>query len=571
MMTRLYVNFTLNYARFQMKIQLKDSISKFMKILKSLLAFALIVSVSENVAFAQAPNNWFLLETMTSGFPGANVEKAYKELLQGKTPDTVVVAVIDSGTDYFHEDLASVSWKNTKEVAGDGIDNDGNGYVDDVYGWSFIGGPTGNVSKDSYELTRIYSTLSKKFADRDSASISKKERDEYMLYREVEQKLMSVRSNAEKQYNAFQSRMQPLLDALDSLDVALGEIPFSPEALDTLDVSTSDEATMGKSMVQRMMMSGVQPESIEEIKSEVQDQFGQAITYFSDQLEYAYNPDFDPRTVVGDNPNDLTEKFYGNNTAKGPDPSHGTHVSGIIAAARGNDIGMDGIADAAKLMAVRTVPDGDERDKDVANAIRYAVDNGAKVINMSFGKAYSPDKEIVDEAIRYADKKDVLMILAAGNSGQDNDVESNFPTPVYKKKKIFRPKRAKNWISVGAVGPSVDETMTASFSNYGKTSVDIFAPGHIIYSTLPENEYGNNSGTSMAAPMVAGVAALIRSYYPNLSASQVKEAILMSAHKIDFEVNKPGTRGETISFSELCTTGGILDAYAALEYASKMK
>ena len=146
------------------------------------------------------------------------------------------------------------------------------------------------------------------------------------------------------------------------------------------------------------------------------------------KLDYAYNPDYDSRKlIVKDNYADSNERFYGNNDVEGPDALHGTHVAGIVGAVVGNEIGSDGIARNVKLMSVRAVPDGDERDKDVANAIRYAVDNGATIINMSFGKGYSWDKKAVDEAVKYAAKHDVLLVHAAGNSGQNNDKTDNFP------------------------------------------------------------------------------------------------------------------------------------------------
>lgn len=539
------------------------------QLFKAFLTSCIFIFSASSI-FAQAPNNWFLMETIESGYPGANIQKAYKSFSNQKSPDTVIVAVIDSGTDYIHEDLASVTWVNTKEIAGDGIDNDGNGYIDDIHGWSFLGGKEGDVSKETLEITRVYAALSKKYADTDRASLSKNDREKYDYYLNIKSAYETKRDELKLQYETLKARKQPLLASLDSLKSAFGSTSFSVEALESLDLSNREAANNGRVLMGRILDSGEEVNSISEVKDLVNDQFKQILENFSGQLDYGYNPDFNARKVVGDDPNNVQEQFYGNNTVKGPGPSHGTHVSGIIAANRNNELGMQGVANAVKLMAVRTVPDGDERDKDVANAIKYAVDNGAKVINMSFGKAYSPNKQAVDDAMKYAEENDVLLVLAAGNSGQNIDETPNYPNGYFLEKKLFKPKKAKNLITVGAVGPSVDVTMAASFSNYGKATVDIFAPGHIIFSTLPENEYGNNSGTSMAAPMVAGVAAMIRSYYPNLSVKQVKEAILKGAYKIDFEVNLPGSLDKKVRFSELCTTGGILDAYAAMEYASKM-
>ncbi|HRO72206.1 MAG TPA: S8 family serine peptidase, partial [Saprospiraceae bacterium] len=288
-----------------------------------------------------------------------------------------------------------------------------------------------------------------------------------------------------------------------------------------------------------------------------------------------YNPDFDPRkTIVMDDYNNPRERNYGNNDVTGPDPLHGTHVAGIVGAVRNNNIGMDGVATNVKLMSVRTVPDGDERDKDVANAIRYAVDNGASVINMSFGKGFGTHKDVVDEAVKYAASKDVLLVHAAGNSAQNNDVVASFPNAPYDKKTGFlffkKNRMAKNWIEVGALNYKDGEDAAAPFSNYGQTRVDLFAPGMKIYSTMPDNEYAELQGTSMAAPVVAGVAAVIRSVYPKLTAEQVKEAIMKSVTPLNHNVKVPGTK-EIQPFSKLSVSGGVVNLYNALVYASTMK
>jgi len=292
--------------------------------------------------------------------------------------------------------------------------------------------------------------------------------------------------------------------------------------------------------------------------------------HFSNELEYHYNPDFDARHIVGDDHTDPFQKNYGNSDAKGPDAQHGTHVAGIIGAIRGNGIGMDGVADNVRIMSVRTVPDGDERDKDVANAIIYAVDNGASVINMSFGKSYSPNKKAVDKAVKYARKHDVLLVHGSGNDGREISNEDNYPNDQFAKKGLFGSKYAKNWIEVGAISWNIDENMPAGFSNYSNVHVDVFAPGMRIYSTVPGDEYQFLQGTSMASPTVAGIAALVRSYYPRLSAEQVKQVIMESAVTQKGDYIKPGSE-DKVPFSQLCATGGIVNAYNALVLASQTK
>ena len=265
---------------------------------------------------------------------------------------------------------------------------------------------------------------------------------------------------------------------------------------------------------------------------------------------------------------DLNNRNYGNGNVKGPDVEdalHGTHVAGIIAQLRGNGIGGDGVvAKNVEIMAVRAVPNGDEFDKDIALAIRYAVDNGAKVINGSFGKDYSPHKEWVWDAIKYAESKDVLIVHAAGNDSKDVDVEPNFPTDEVNGKEI-----ADNLITIGALNTATGSKMVADFSNYGQKNVDVFAPGVKIYATIPNNKYKYEQGTSMASPNAAGVAALIRSYYPSLTASQVKHILMDSGVAIPGNV-AVGEEKVQIPFSNTCVSGKIVNAYNAILMADQM-
>ena len=208
------------------------------------------------------------------------------------------------------------------------------------------------------------------------------------------------------------------------------------------------------------------------------------------------------KEIVQDDETNINDRDYGNKDIMASTPFHGTHCSGIIGAVRDNGIGVDGIADNVRIMMVRAVPDGDEHDKDIANAIRYAVDNGAQIISMSFGKDFSPQKQWVDDAVRYAQSKGVLMVHAAGNDAANIDSADNFPNPTF----IDGNGRATTWITVGASGDPKLGGITASFSNYGKKEVDVFAPGVQIYSTIPTgNNYGTASGTSMACPVVCGI------------------------------------------------------------------
>ncbi len=510
----------------------------------------------------KAPENWFNLDP-SEGVPGVSTEKAYQELLKGKKGQEVVVAVIDSGVDYEHEDLDDVMWVNVDEIPGNGKDDDNNGYVDDIHGWNFLGNKSGeNIEHDNLEVTRLYKKYGEMFEGKNPEDLSKKEKVLFAKYEEykkvVEDKQKSLEENA--------GTYAAIAEALDKLEKEVGKKEISAEDLDGLD--TSDPMVGYAVQIAKSLMA--QGQTFEEIKSDLNSY----AEYLQGQYEYHYNPDFNPRPLINDNYEDPYDRDYGNGDVRGPDALHGTHVAGIIAAERDNDLGMKGVANNVKIMSIRTVPDGDERDKDVAAAIVYAVDNGASVINMSFGKGASPRKDVVDEAVRYALKNDVLLVHAAGNDGKEVTNENNFPTDRFEKRgflNLFGSKYADNWIEVGALNWKTGEVLAAPFSNYSPEYVDLFAPGMSIYSTTPDNGYEDLQGTSMAAPVVAGVAAMLRSYYPDLTAEQVKSILMQSAVKDRTKVKKPGSKEEMVSFSTLSVTGGIVNAYEAVKLAEQTK
>jgi len=506
-----------------------------------------------------APVNWFNLDPGQNKIQGVSTEKAY-EYLKDRPSQTIVVAVIDSGIDIEHEDLKDKIWTNEKEVPGNGIDDDKNGYVDDVHGWNFIGGKDGKpVEHDTQELTRLYATLKEKYEGQQAARLKKKEKNDYALYQQVKAQFEKELQETQAQYTQFQQ--------LNSAYQMASNIIKKHLDRDTFNLQDVERITAGDQRVNQARMLIL---SMAENKLTA-DVFKEGEDYFFSKLKYHLNPNFNPRDIVGDNPNNLKEKGYGNNDVAGPDPEHGTHVAGIIAANRTNNIGIKGIADNVKIMVIRAVPDGDERDKDIANAIYYAVDNGARIINMSFGKEYSPNKAAVDDAVKYAADKNVLLVHAAGNSAKNIDNAANYPT-----KKVSKKKEVKNWIEVGASAytDSVAK-LVGSFSNYGKKSVDVFAPGVDVYSTVPNQKYQANSGTSMAAPATTGVSALLLSYYPNLTAEQVHDIILKSTVKHQgLKVNKPSEgeskKDELVPFDSLSVTGGIVNAYEAIRLAETM-
>jgi len=493
-------------------------------------------------------NHWAHADLATDSIPGMSLEQAY-QFVEGKTSTTVVVGVIDSGIDIEHEDLKDVLWVNTKEIPGNNIDDDKNGFVDDVYGWNFLGGD-GVDAPEQLEITRLTAKMNTRFEGKTADQISAEEKadfDQYQIY------LKSFEASSGSHFKTME-RLAEINEAFDAAKKFLGKETISLEDLET--VKTDDpkmEALIGGLI--GMYKRGANYEAFND--------------YYQSQLRNKnYDFDFDGRAIVGDNPEDLTDVVYGNGNVIGSKDveSHGTHVSGIILANRTNNLGMKGVANNAKLMSVRAVPDGDERDKDVALAIRYAVDNGAKVINMSFGKSWSPNPEWVYDAFKYAEKNDVLLVHAAGNDHKDIDVKENWPNDTADKVNEL----ADNVLTVGAMSHNYDENLSATFSNYGQKNVDVFAPGVQIYSTVPKDEYARYNGTSMASPEVAGVAALVRSYYPELSASQVKHIIMNSGTDIQMDVLVPGEDGKKAKFSTLSVSGKVLNAYNALVLADKM-
>lgn len=538
-------------------------------ILRSILIIC--ISFAMNSLNAQAPENWFHLDSKADGYNGVSTVKTYNEVLKGMKSTTVVVAVIDSGVDVDHEDLAPVMWVNQDEIPNNGIDDDNNGYIDDIHGWNFIGGKNGNVDKDTYEATRVYKKLHAIYGNVDGSKLKGKKKFAFDKYQRAKEDVESSKANAEAQLAQLDATKTLVMGALDAMETALGDKPLNKENVDAIDVGTNEQLGIAKNILGRAFGQGEEIESIATLKEDIVAQIKDGGKRLSDQAEFAYNPDFNPRTIIGDDYSNSYEKGYGNNDYEGPDAFHGTHVSGIIAAARGNEIGMDGVADNVRIMTLRAVPDGDERDKDVANAIIYAVDNGASIINMSFGKGFSWDKKAVDKAVKYANKKDVLLVHAAGNAAQDNDTAENYPRDEYfKNNGKPKGKFAPNWLEVGALSWKDGADLPAVFSNYGKKNVDLFAPGVAIYSTIPDNEYRNAQGTSMASPVVAGVAAILRSYFPTLTAQQTKEILMSSSVKSTQKVNLPGG-DEMVPFSQLSVSGGIVNTFTAVMKAKTVK
>jgi cell wall-associated protease len=518
-----------------------------------LCILAVSTTVCSNAQLESPPvENWYHLSMANDNVRGMNSVAAYNELLKDKKSTTVVVAVLDSGVDIYHEDLKECIWTNNDEIPDNGIDDDNNGYIDDVNGWNFLGGATEDVAYDNLEFTRVYKILKAKYEGKTKDQVADKE--EFARYEKMAANYKTRVDAAKKEADEFYGILRFYNSAKSTVAKSLGK---KKDDLTAVDVEKFKPANAMEGQMQEFLKLG--------FEHNFEAEFAVGKAHYDSMMEYSYNLDFDSRKIIGDDYSNLEEKGYGNNHVKGPTPDHGTSVAGIIAATRNNGVGIDGVAGNVEIMVLRVVPNGDEHDKDVANAIIYAVDNGAQIINMSFGKSLSPSKEYVDKAVAYAAEFDVLLVHASGNSSKNNDVSDNFPCAQYANNSGECP----TWIEVGASGPDEAGTV-ASFSNYGKKTVDIFAPGVSIYSTTPEDNYGSADGTSLAAPMVSGLAALILSYYPELTAIQVKK-ILETAHT-DLRKQKvvlPGT-SKKVKFKKICKNAGVIDAYMALQAAAKI-
>jgi cell wall-associated protease len=584
---------------------------KFFKIVS--FTFLLLSALS---SFSQSkdiklPANWYNLDLVKDGYFGISTEKAYSTLLNGKTPkQKIIVAVIDGGVDINHEDLKDVLWTNTKEITGNGLDDDGNGYIDDIHGWNFIGSNKGNLAYDNLELVRIMRKYAPLYTSTlPSTVLDSTQKEEFRLFTKARTKFGVLYNNAVDNFR-YLSVINHVIDSVARVNSK--PIP-SAEDFDKYVADNEEEE-----QVKKIIRAGIKEnKGVEKFVAEMKDAYEQYDVMLRYNLNLKYN---ERQELVGDNYEDAKQRNYGNKDVMGPNAEHGSHVSGIIAASRNNGLGVNGISNSASIMAIRVVPEGDERDKDVANGIIYAVDNGAKVINMSFGKSFKWNKKAVDDAVKYAEQKGVLLVHAAGNDNENNDVSENYPNkyfetpesiayekahrksigllPVIKAdipmnnpydrnrrptsatfKKLpmdttkFGFAHASNWIEVGASSYYNDPNLKATFSNYGKHTVDVFAPGFMINSTIPGSKYKEFDGTSMASPVVSGLAALILSYYPDLKPAEVRDIIMKSVSKVDIKVKHKDEKGQStrIAFTELCTSGGVVNAYQALLLAEKYK
>ncbi|WP_313100648.1 S8 family serine peptidase [Epilithonimonas sp.] len=529
---------------------------------KLLIAAAFYAGFATIAAQTATPNDkdqktWYHKDYTTTKVYGVNTENAYKFLeSKGLKPKTVVVGVLDSGVEVDHSGLAKNMWKNPNEVPNNGKDDDGNGYVDDIFGWNFLGGKNADIDVDNMEVTRVVKKYQSVFEGSDSAKNKENQAkmpEEFAMY--MKSKEVFTKKSQEAKQNVQLYTM--IKNSIPDMVKLLGDKTLTKQNLSTIKPSTQQEAMVMQVLAQVSNDPQAAGKSAAEVKTYMDAQMKEALDYYTPQAEKGYNLDFDPRKeIVGDNYDDYSEKNYGNNHYEGPDAKHGTHVAGIIAGLANGSEPQYGVASrVAKIMTVRAVPDGDERDKDVANAIRYAVDNGAKILNMSFGKPVSPGKNVVWDAFKYAESKGVLLVKAAGNENEDIAEHQYFPTN-FKSTSDEKP-FVTNMIVVGA-NTNDPNALKSSFSNYNKKMVDVFAPGSEIYSTVPDGKYEYLQGTSMASPVVAGASAVLLAYMPNLKPEQIIESLV-----------KTSNASTSNGFENLSRSAGVIDVAKAAEYAYK--
>ncbi len=492
--------------------------------------------------------DWALLSP-EDGYEGVRTNEFYKYLKTlSNVPDRkdVIVAVIDSGFDIDHPDLKDNIWINEKEINGvENIDDDNNGYVDDFHGWNFLG----DSKALPLEATREYFRLK---------SLNTPETDTYFI------KVKETYEDKKDENTSTLTGISETLNEYVNAENVLKEKNITTDPKKLMEISTTlkgkyqDAASM---ILGIYMLYGTDKENLTKLEKQ-----------YRNKVKVL----FDSNYVSDEFSETLLEKNYGNNNVSENKEEHGTHVSGIIASQK---TGQDPFA---KIMCLRAVPnEGDERDKDIGNAIRYAVDNGADIINMSAGKYFSRFPEFVVDAIKYAEEKGVLFVISGGNEGVDISQIVTYPkkfTEENGSKKYFTNMivvGASSWMKQWSVEKDPENLnskydLAAPFSNYSDEVIDIFAPGADINSTVPGAGYKKLSGTSMAAPVVSGVAAILKSYFPQLSASQLKDVIVSSARQYEGLKVKLRRNPVKVLFSDLSKSGGVIDLINAFKRAGEV-
>jgi subtilisin family serine protease len=496
---------------------------------------------------------WLYKDIIKDSISGISLEKAKNTILKNKTGREIIVAVIDSKFDINHEVLKDYIWTNPKEIL-NYKDDDNNGFVDDIYGWNFIGNSQGeNVIDANYEYVRYIRHYSGRFENKTIDNVKEGDKEKFILYIEVKEKLETELIKAKNRLDYSNNIFEKYVEARDALQSYFPNYNYTLDVLNEIDTTGNNLATHVK-------------EISEVIKwGETNEMNVSTNTSYKSGLNKHLNIDFNERSLVGDNPYDINDTIYGNNKTFNflKHYDHGTRVSSVITNL------FKYSSSKLKILPISISPAGSYHDKDLALAIRYAVNNGAKVINMSFAKEYSINKEWVFEAFKYAEKHNVVIVRAAGNDSYDlGNYNITYPMDNENNGKEV----SDNFLLVGSSTYKANENLKANFSSYGKNDVDVFAPGDNLFTAKPFNKYMLDRGTSLSAALISGVAALLFSHYPNLTASQVKHIIMDSGIEYTFPVKTPTKedKDKMTPFNQLSKSGKVVNAYNALIMADSI-
>ena len=534
-------------------------------------AFTFCLYTCSLFAWGQDAKFWHWKDLEKEGVHGVSLFKAQQLLIESKLkPTPIVIAILDGGIDTNHHQIRPLLWNNPKEIPGNQIDDDKNGYIDDIHGWNFLGNATGqNVDKASDEKSRIYHRYKNEFKQEelDSVNWDAKKKSTYTSWRQAAAEIVFTEEDADNL--AFIKMAKNAVVKMGFILIReMEDSNFTAEKLETYQPIGKITADTKISYLRTLQALGI--DRMNGHQSIVDD----LNEYIAGKEKAAISLETPPedirKLIIKDRYEDLKDQYYGNNNITGPNAKHGTHVAGLAAGIIDTIFTKSNFNNPIKLMGVRVVPDGDEYDKDIALGIRYAVNNGAKIINMSFGKSFSPEQAWVDSAIRYAASKDVLIIHSAGNESYDLNNKTVYPSPY---SSSFNNK-ASNMITVGASSdPIIAESLLTDFSNYGNQIVDLFSPGNKIYSSLPNQTYGFTNGTSMSAPILSHIAAIVRAYFPKLSAIEVKAILLQSCWKPEDEnsIFPIPQKDQSKKLKELSAEGGIINAALCIQNAIKFQ
>ncbi|WP_420571375.1 S8 family serine peptidase [Kordia sp.] len=501
--------------------------------------------------------DWQHKDIAKDSIAGISLDKAY-ECLKNIKGDTVLVAVLDTRLIKGNEDLKNLLWTNKDEIPNNNIDDDKNGYIDDIHGWNFLGNKNGAQEyRANFEFVRVIRKFDPLFKGKKRQNI--KDTVNYDIYTKAKRTLQDEIHIVNQNILYLDSVKALRSETKKELSKFYPDISLDVKVLDSM-LRTEKDSTIIKKIIFLKEYDSNKQWYVNRYKRERR------------HLEIYYNKDYKERSVIKDNSNDLTDINYGNPTIFSdsiyPKHTHSIKVVSVLAANRTNNYGIKGVTNSSKIMMVTVSPFGDEHDKDIALGIRYAVDNGAKIINITFTKYFSLHSDWVREAIKYASRNNVLIVCSAGNYSKNLDNETPYPNDT----DTTGNEVVDNLMMIGSSTPFANEFLVSDYSNYGKKNVDIFAPGEFIYTSIGKNNYNFTSGTSYSAPIVSGIAALIRSHYPNLTAAEVKQIIMKSGVSYDIMVNKPSTskEKELVPFSSLSKSGKIVNAYNALLMAEEV-